>query len=168
MINRKARTREEALSLIEQVNTDERISAQILDPETFEGYTTCAERQGGVCMALVPEKEGFHFISYADTDATDYGDVRGSIRTALYSSAEVKVTCAYVNPVNGQRVVSFVHSVTIVNDAGEERQYVLLRAMPLEIFEQIWVFPTTYQDSYIELIDRQGEFISPHSQIDRT
>jgi signal transduction histidine kinase/CheY-like chemotaxis protein len=163
-INRKQRTVEESLALVEEINIDDRISAQLVDPRTFTGYATCAERQGGVCSALYPEEGGYHRVDYADTADEEYSEVRESILTAMYSSAEVRVTCAYTNPVNGQRVIAFVRKVNVEDEAGEMQPFILLRVLPSELFEKIWVFPMSYQGSTVELIDRQGRYISPSSQ----
>jgi signal transduction histidine kinase/CheY-like chemotaxis protein len=144
-INRNDLTLEEALDMVEDANTNDRITAHLVDPETLTGYRT-----------RVDGETAFQPVSYADL----YDDVGKYIQNMVDANDRYNVTSVYHNPVDDERVIAFVRDVQIVGDDGEKHTMALLRVMPSALFDDIWVFPATYENAQVELINQEGRYIS--------
>jgi signal transduction histidine kinase/CheY-like chemotaxis protein len=144
-INNRDLTMEEALAVLEDANTSSAITGHLVDPETLTGYRTRAEGE-----------TEFQTVSYEEL-ADDIGK---DLQNMVQAHETYNVTSVYHNPVNDERVIAFVRDVQIVGDDGEKHTMALLRVLPSALFDDIWIFPTTYENTQVELINQDGRYIS--------
>ena len=76
-------------------------------------------------------------------------------------NSTVNVTRAFTNPMNALQSIAFCSPVNLRDpETGGTREAILLRVIPVSVFEQKWGFPTDeYKDAEIALIDTAGNYI---------
>lgn len=147
-INKQSLTMDEALVLLRDMNSNENISAQIIDVDTMRGCSTQAS-------------------AIDNTDYTvDYSTSKGEFQEALKKfmetpsgSGDFKITGAYTNTIDGKQCVGFAEKIYLKISTGELKAYLLLRVMPIDTLQDQWVFPTGYDDAEIGLITIDGDYV---------
>lgn len=146
-INACDMTAQQAIAFVRNSVTLPEIMAHILftGDGGFEGLSTAAKGAAGD-----------NSVSYRNIPSL--GD---EIMELLQQNGAVRVTRAYTNPVNAIQSIAFCSAVTVRRDeAGEPEQAVLLRIIPVSVFEKKWSFPTEdYKTADVSLIDAAGNYI---------
>ncbi len=151
-INRSAEagspmTAEEATSFIRQAKILPEIEGHLifLDDPNREGISTAAK---------VSDPDDYT-VSYRNINIFDNIESVGEEREA------VSLTRAYTNPMNGVQSIAFLHPVSILDsEAGELRNALLLRVVPLSRLEQKLVFlKGGYENVEISLVDKEGNYV---------
>ena len=147
-INANDMNAEDAISFIRDSLSDSEVMAHILFSED-QGLS-------GLSTAPKASDAGDYKVSYKNISI--FGS---SPEEFLKESGTVKVTRAYTNPVNGIQSIGFCAPITVRDSQnGQSRLAILLRIIPVSIFEQKWVFPTEdYKNAEISLIDVAGDYI---------
>ena len=98
----------------------------------------------------------------AGDDGVSYLNTRligvDAVNHLLDSPIAVKLTRAYTNPINGVQSIAFLNRVTLKED-GRDRTALLLRVVPVSSLQQGWVFPTSYANAEICMIEHSGNYI---------
>jgi signal transduction histidine kinase/DNA-binding response OmpR family regulator len=151
-LNRNNPTVGQAMDYLDNSIINPYISAQLISLDTYRGMST-------VVRADDPDSTDYQFVSYSDRYSY-YADIAKSIDKMAYEDNTFNVTSFYYNPVNNQKVISFVRRVQLTGNDGELHDYALLRVMPSSLFEKLWIFPTIYENTNVELIDLSGQYVS--------
>ena len=147
-INSRNMTVEEAAEFLRTSVSDPDAMAHIL----YEGEDGLA----GLSTVEQKKNPGDYTVSYKNISifSGNYGDL-------IHGDDFVKVTRAYTNPVNALQSIAFCCPVTIREEStGKLVEAVILRIIPVSVFEQRWVFPTEdYRNAEISLIDGAGDYL---------
>jgi signal transduction histidine kinase/CheY-like chemotaxis protein len=148
-INDGFMTIDDALASIVIPSNRNQISAQIIDINTFKGKYT--KRDGDDII--------IGDVSYSEHPG-DYEELKKSISSLLASDGSVKVTCTYNNPVDNSKVVAYVSTVTIDDGTGQEKNMILLRVVSCDLVDEVWTFPTSYEETQVDVINLQGQYVT--------
>ena len=147
-INSSGMSAQEAIDFVRASVTSTDVMAHILyvDEDALTGLSTAAPAGDPGNFSVSYQKIGIFSSGLEDLLSTDN---------------TVSVTRAYTNPVNAIQSIAFCRPVVLREDDGEgTRRAVLLRIIPVSVFEQKWVFPTEdYKNAEIALIDAGGDYI---------
>jgi signal transduction histidine kinase/CheY-like chemotaxis protein len=145
-INMKDMTIEEAVSFIRTSHVLPNASAHIVYLDTLSGLSTRARQNTSDNCS----------VSYARMDLLDdVSWINNDIGKAI------NISRAYTNPVNGEQSISFCNHITLYDpEAGNPRQAILLRVLPLAELEEKWVFPQEeFESAELSIIDSSGDYI---------
>ena len=146
-------TMNEALQYIRDTNSQADRYAHIVDMDTMYAYSTY-ERNGTdevSCYRLFKEQGSQTDLIFMKNmeqmfqDKTDGMTVLGK-----YSVKEMQIG-----------VISVGTRVTLRTVDGSDKDYLLLRVIPVESMRNIWVFPTQYATAQIGLVTRSGDYVIP-------
>lgn len=56
-------------------------------------------------------------------------------------------------------VISMGTPVTLLTEDGSQKEYLLLRVIPVESIRKIWVFPVEYKDAEVGIITKTGDYV---------
>ena len=147
-INAGRMTGEEAIAFVRASITSPDIVGHILftDDDSLAGLSTLPK-------AGSPED---YSVSYSNISI-----FRSGFDELVREGNTVNVTRAFTNPTNAIQSIAFCCPITLrAEREGQSRPAVLLRIIPVSVFEQKWVFPTDdYKNAEISLIDSQGDYI---------
>lgn len=129
-INANLMTAGEAIAFVRDSISSPEVMVHILS-ETEEGLTG---------LSTVASVRGW------DVDAVSYqnmGIFSGGLSALLRENSSVNVTRTYTNPINAIQSIAFYCPVTLYDEPGDQAHpAVLLRIIPVSVFEKKWVFPT--------------------------
>lgn len=137
-------TIENANDFAMNVNTDRRILSYILDYDTLEGY--------------VIEFDSYNEISCKEIESS-LSEAFEKARTCHMENSHLHITTPFNDPTTGTVSVGFCHNLRLVDENGNEEDYVLVRTLPVSDLQGQWPFPTGYENAKLALIDGDGEFI---------
>lgn len=139
-------TAQEMLNWIADLNSDERIMAQIVMPDTFEGVSSQAK-------ANTP---GDNSVSYAH-----YYDLNQEMMTLLGDDPgnDVVVTSAFTNNVSGQQCIAFVSLIPVIAEDGTTRQAFLMRIEPIAMIREYWGLEEAYDGIQVSMVNRNGAYL---------
>ncbi|MBQ3393717.1 MAG: response regulator [Oscillospiraceae bacterium] len=146
-INANDLTAEQAIDFVSDAIASPDIMAHILFTDSSElyGLSTTARRGSGD-----------RSVSYRNISLFSHG-----FEGLLRENGAVNVTRSFTNPINAIQSIAFCCPVTLRDPStGGTRDAVLLRLIPVSIFEKKWAFPTEeYKNAKIALIDTDGDYI---------
>lgn len=147
-INSCDMTMDEAMEFLRGMCTGDEVQAQILEPETFTGFSTreSVTNPGNYAVS-------YQYYNGNLTDSFLKLIEEGESEESFYVSG------AFSNAIDGMPVVAFGRRVTLRNETGGRQDYILLRLIYLEKIQEQWVFPTGYEDAEISLITTDGDYI---------
>ena len=147
-INANSMTAEEAITFVRKSIGSPGVMAHLL----FEGEKGLS----GLSTAPRSEDPNNYTVSY-----NNIGIFNNGFEELLKENSAVNVTRAYTNPINAIQSIAFCCPVTVRDgESGQTSPAVLLRIIPVSIFEQKWAFPTDeYRNAEISLIDVAGNYI---------
>lgn len=143
-------TREEALDFLRSVNSDKERFIHIVDMDTYEAWSACYPAGEEEIETYLPYKDltSDWYRPFVETmqgmfDGTDDGyGVLGKYRLEETHAAAVSV---------GTRV-------TLQTEQGT-RDYLLVRAIPVEVLKRSWVFPVEYSSAEVGIITNNGDYV---------
>ncbi len=143
-------TMDEALEFIRTINTQPDRVAHIVDMDDLSARSTYVRNNGWIHC--------YENFAKSDTlaDAALLQKMRSMFNAAM---DEVQVLGKYRVGETQQTVVSVGIRVTIRQEDGTDKDYLLLRVIPVEYLQKSWVFPTEYPTAQIGLITREGEYV---------
>lgn len=147
-INKQSLTMNEALVLLRNMNSNDNISAHIIDVDTYQGSSTAA--------SVIDEYDYSVNYSYLSDELQE---MLKKFISAPYGSDGFKITGAYTNPIDGKQSVGFAEKIYLKDDNGDLKSYLLLRVMPVDVLQEQWVFPTGYDDAEMGLITISGDYV---------
>lgn len=143
-------TREEALDFLRSVNSDKERFIHIVDMDTYEAWSASYPAGEEEIETYLPYKEltSDWYRPFVETmqgmfDGTDDGyGVLGKYRLEETHATAVSV---------GTRVT--------LQTAQGSKDYLLVRAIPVEVLKKSWVFPVEYSSAEVGIITRNGDYV---------
>ena len=144
-------TEDEALQFISTLNTQQDRVAHIVDMDDFSARTSLACDNG----------DWIHcYEKWAKSDTPADAALLQKMREIFRADQDdVRVLGKYRVGETQQTVVSVGARVTLRQADGSDKDYLLLRLIPVEYLQKSWVFPTEYPTAQIGLITREGEYV---------
>ena len=144
-------TEDEALQFISTLNTQQDRVAHIVDMDDFSARTSLAHDNG----------DWIHcYEKWAKSDTPADTALLQKMREIFRADQnDVRVLGKYRVGETQQTVVSVGARVTLRQADGSDKDYLLLRLIPVEYLQKSWVFPTGYPTAQIGLITREGEYV---------
>ncbi len=150
-IEREHMTMNEALQYIRDTNSQADRYAHIVDMDTMYAYSTY-ERNGcnEVSCYRFFKNQGSQtdLIFIKNMEKMFQGKADGMTVLGKYSVKEMQMG-----------VISVGTRVTLRTGDGQDKDYLLLRVIPVESMRNIWVFPTQYAAAQIGLITKSGDYV---------
>lgn len=150
-ISSQGMTVEEALSYIRTENNQKDRYAHIVDMDTFEAHSTYAKDGDDTvtCYQKFYER---------DSD-TDHIFIENMKQMFSEVGEEINVLGKYRADETQINVISVGTNVRLRDENGSEKEYLLLRVIPIESIRKIWIFPVEYQDAEIGIITKSGDYV---------
>ncbi|MBD8951980.1 MAG: response regulator [Subdoligranulum sp.] len=144
-------TEDEALQFISTLNTQQDRVAHIVDMDDFSARTSLVRDNG----------DWIHcYEKWAESDTPADAALLQKMREIFRADQnDVRVLGKYSVGETQQTVVSVGARVTLRQADGSDKDYLLLRLIPVEYLQKSWVFPTGYPTAQIGLITREGEYV---------
>lgn len=144
-------TADEALAYIRLTNTQEDRSAHLVNMDDMSARSTY-ERNDNPWVHC-----------YQDMVKLDTSDSRFFLNKMRImfedTSDKILVLGKYRVGESQQTVISVGTSVTIREDDGTDKDYLLLRLIPVEYLQKSWTFPTEFPTAEISMISRDGGYV---------
>ena len=153
-ISGKRMTLEEALAYVRAISDTNECEAHFVDMDTFEAWST-------------KETDGSNRIAFYEICAASDAAERQEIITRLRKmfAGETCVLGKY-NLTESRRVVIATGSkVALREENGGQRNYLLLRVVPIERMRERWLFPVSYSRAEIGLISLRGDYVIPSASM---
>ena len=145
-------TIDEALDYIRHTNNQSDRYAHIVDMDTLAAYSTCGSNGDNEIECY--EK----FLGYgADTRQV----FTENMENMFNEKNKFSILGKYRTDDTQANVVSVGTRVTLVTDDGTDKDYLLLRIIPIESIRKIWVFPVEYMSAEVGIITRSGDYVVP-------
>ena len=138
-------TAEEMLDWISELNSDERVMAQIVMIDTFSGVSSQAKAG----------TQGDRRVSYAR-----YDNLTQELMTLLEDEpqSDVVVTSAFANNVNGEQCIAFASLISVLVE-GVSRQAFLMRVEPVAMIQEYCGLKDAYNGIQISMVNRNGAYL---------
>ena len=138
-------TAEEMLDRISELNSDERVMAQIVMTDTFSGVSSQAKAA----------TQGDRQVSYAR-----YDNLTQELMTLLEDEpqSDVVVTSAFANNVNGEQCIAFASLISVLVE-GVSRQAFLMRVEPVAMIQEYCGLKDAYNGIQISMVNRNGAYL---------
>lgn len=142
-ISEKQMSLEEALDYIRSASGAEDREAHFVDMDTFEAWST-REVSGSNAISLYRE--------YLDSDSQLWQEYAERLRKMF--RGERALLGKYMIRESQRSVISVGVPVTL-----RDKDYLLLRVVPVDRMKELWLFPTSYPTAEIGLIANNGDYV---------
>lgn len=150
-IDEKGMTMDEALAYIKQANHQKDRYAHIVDMDTYNAYSTC-ERDGS--------NELNCYRDFFKNDSATYQLFLSSMEKMMKGDdQDYNILGKYRADDTQLNVISMGTPVTLLTEDGSQKEYLLLRVIPVESIRKIWVFPVEYKDAEVGIITKTGDYV---------
>ena len=144
-------TEDEALEFIRTINTQPDRMAHIVDMDDLSARATYVRNNDGWVHC---------YENFALSDTLGDKALLQKMQSMFEADADdVQVLGKYRVGETQQTVVSVGTRVTLRQADGGDKDYLLLRLIPVEYLQKSWVFPTEFPTAQISLITREGEYV---------
>lgn len=145
-------TIDEALEYIRHTNNQGDRYAHIVDMDTFEAYSTY-DKDGDNSISCYEK-----FLGYGDDTRKIFTE---NMENMFMGNGSFSILGKYRTDDTQANVVSVGTRVTLQTDDGSDKDYLLLRIIPIESIRKIWVFPVEYMSAEIGIITKSGDYVVP-------
>ena len=149
-IQQEHMTLDEALEYIRAVSDQEECEAHFVDMATFEAWSTNSI-DGSNTISI--------YRKYLDESGTVVDDYITRMRKMF--AGEKTVLGKYMLKESQRTVISTGRAVTLRQEDGSDRDYLLLRVVPIDTMKKLWLFPVNFSAAEIGLIDDRGWYVIP-------
>ena len=151
-IDHENMTVEEALDYIKKCNHQDDRYAHIVDMDTFQAYSTYRSKDSDLvsCYQNFHTKNEETYQLFIDTMQNMFASVDNFNILGKYRTDDTQLN-----------VVSVGTKVTLLSDTGDQKDYLLLRVIPVESIRKIWIFPLEYMSAEVGLITKSGAYVIP-------
>ncbi len=145
-------TEDEALAYLRAANSQQDRTAHIVDLDDLSARSTYIKENDG---------EWVHCYEDFAEVGTNFGDMMVQKMRRMFDDKtdKVYVLGKYRVGESQQTVVSVGRRVTLRQEDGTDKDYLLLRLMPVDYLQSSWVFPTEFPTAQIGLITRGGDYV---------
>lgn len=149
-IEQEHMTREQALDYIRSVISEADCEAHIIDMDTLEAWSTNIV-DGSNAVKI-----------YQDYTTSEFANGQEYIdRMRKMFDGQKCVLGRYTIRESQRHVISVGLRVTLRESDGSDKDYLLLRAVPVDRMKELWLFPVTFQTAQIGLIAPNGDYVIP-------
>lgn len=144
---------EGALDFVRDINTNENRFVHIVDMDDFTAHSSYYEKGSDSIQT---------YLQYMDVNGTDYIKSVKRIMIELFdgTSNGMTVLGKYTVPEKGGiQALSVGGRVTIRTKENTDKDYLLLRVIPIDDIKKTWVFPTSYASAEIGIITKMGDYV---------
>ncbi len=141
---------DDALTFLKTINTNRNRYAHIVDMDAYKAYSSSYE---------LGDNEIDTYLNYCNfySDSSTY--FKNILENMFLNNTDiVYVLGKYLLKENNQYCISVGHRVNIITDDGN-KDYLLLRIIPVDEIMEIWNLPTQYTDGKLAIISSNGEYI---------
>ncbi len=149
-IQQEHMTMEEALDYIRAVSDQEECEAHFVDMATFEAWSTNSSN-GSNTISI--------YRKYFEESGVVVDDYITRMRKMFVG--EKTVMGKYMLKESQRTVISTGRAVTLRQEDGSDRDYLLLRVVPIDTMKKLWLFPVSFSSAEIGLIDDRGWYVIP-------
>ncbi len=150
-IEKEHMTMHEALQYIRDTNSRDDRYAHIVDMDTMYAYSSY-EKDGS------NEVNCYRFFKNQG-NPTDQIFIKNMKRMFQDRSGGMTVLGKYAVREMQMGVISVGTKVTLRTGDGKDKDYLLLRVIPVDSMRSIWVFPTEYLSTEIGMITQSGDYV---------
>ena len=146
-----------ALDYLRKINTNKKRYAHIIDMDNFEAYSSFYPK--GEEKITIYEK-------YFYDNITEYEhSFKNNMLKIFNEQSSLTVLGKYAIPeTSGGQALSVGKRVTIKTDNGN-KDYLLLRVIPIDEIQKNWIFPTAYKSAEFGIITRKGDYVIQSSSM---
>lgn len=146
-----------ALDYLRKINTNKKRYAHIIDMDNFEAYSSFYPK--GEEKIKIYEK-------YFYDNITEYEhSFKNNMLKIFNEQSSLTVLGKYAIPeTSGGQALSVGKRVTIKTDNGN-KDYLLLRVIPIDEIQKNWIFPTAYKSAEVGIITRKGDYVIQSSSM---
>ena len=142
---------EEALKFLRSVNTNKERYIHIVDMDSYEAYS-----------AYYPagQEKIDTYVKYKDSD-TETGIPFGKIMKSMFAGTvnQFEVLGKYRLEETQAMAVGIGTRVTLRDEDGISKDYLMLRAISIDALKKSWVFPTEYSSAETGIITSNGDYV---------
>lgn len=149
---RNTLTIDEALDYIRNTNNQSDRYAHIVDMDTYEAYSTYSKDGDNTIFCYQK------FLGYGDDTKKIFTE---NMANMFSGNVDFSILGKYRTDDTQANVVSVGTRVTLKAEDGSDKDYLLLRIIPIESIRKIWVFPVEYMSAEIGIITRSGDYVVP-------
>ncbi len=151
-IEREHMTMEQALDYIRTVSAQEDTEAHFVDMDTMQAWST---------NTVDGSSEVDIYRRYADSDSTREQEYIERMNRMF--EGHKCVLGRYTIRESQRHVISVGLRAALREADGSDRDYLLLRVVPVERMKELWLFPVSYSSAQIGLIAMNGDYVIPSS-----
>lgn len=146
-----------ALDYLRKINTNKKRYAHIIDMDNFKAYSSFYPK--GEEKITIYEK-------YFYDNITEYEhSFKNNMLKIFNEQSSLTVLGKYAIPeTSGGQALSVGKRVTIKTDNGN-KDYLLLRVIPIDEIQKNWIFPTAYKSAEVGIITRKGDYVIQSSSM---
>lgn len=149
-IEQEHMTREQALDYIRSVSDPAVCEAHIVDMDTFEAWSTKTTKDSNTIGI------------YQESFASDQENLQATITKMRKMFIGTKcVLSKYTIRESQRNVIAVGLRVRLRLEDGSDRDYLLLRVIPIERMKELWLFPVNFSSAEIGLIALNGDYVIP-------
>lgn len=142
-------TMEEALDFLRSINTDQDRYSHIVDMDTYEAYSAYYPKG---------EEKIDTYLPYKDENTEEpFGEIMEDMFKGT-DDGEFYVLGKYRLQETQAMAIGIGARVTLLTDKGD-KDYLMLRIIPIEVVKKWWVFPTEYSSAEVGIITNNGDYV---------
>ena len=149
-------TMDEAMDYIRTVNGADASEAHFVDMDTFEAWST-AYISGINTINIYSE---IYDMSHNNEYYTEFIS-----RMHSMLDGEKFVLGKYKLKESQKTVISVGHKVTLRLSDGSDKDYLLLRVIPVSQMKKLWIFPVSFPNAEIGLIGKNCDYVIPSTSM---
>ena len=149
-IQRQHMTMDEAIEYIRSVSDVSECEGHLVDMDTFEAWST-NETDGNNTIGRYRE-----YFQSSDSRLQEYVE-----RMKKIFAGEKWVLGKFNIRESQRNVIGVGGAVTLRQPDGTDRDYLLLRIVPVERMKELWLFPVNYASAEIGLITPESDYVIP-------
>lgn len=154
-IQQENMTEDEALDFIRKTNTQSNRFAHIVDMDTYDARSTVCQENGDSVDC---------YKMYKDSEDTTW-QIFSSILEQMFQTGgisetgDIAILGKYMAKDTQVNVLSVGSRVRLRKEDGTQKDYLLLRLIPVDSVRKMWVFPTEYHSGEVGLITINGAYV---------
>lgn len=160
-MEREHMSMDDALAYVRTISAQEDCEAHIVDMDTFEARSS-KPFLGSDSISI--------YSLYLHADDSEYPEFKDKVdaraegyvqRLRNMFAGEKNLLGKYTLRESQRIVISVGTPVTLRQQDGTDRAYLLLRVIPVESMKKLWLFPVNYSSAEIGLIAVNGDYVIP-------
>ena len=153
-INQEEMSIDEALEYVKKCNHQTDRYAHIVDMDTMLAYSLESQNQDRTVSCYQAFKD-------KGNDETYQMFIDTMWKMFQSEKDELNILGRYRTDDTQINVVSVGTKVTLLDERGKKKDYLLLRLIPIESIRKIWIFPMEFTSAEVGIITRSGAYVVP-------